>query len=76
MIVSELKFGEKDGALQSLTYVLQEGSGKCGIKLWYDSKTLALVKRSISIKDQKAAITENYEEFTVNRDIPDESFKP
>lgn len=74
--VSDFQFGGKDGDLQTLTYVLQEGNGKAEIKLWYDPKSLALKKRSSSVPDKKASVTETYEEFTLNGDIPDEKFKP
>jgi len=74
--LSDFKFGEKDGDLQTLTYVLQEGSGKVEITIWYDPKSLALKKRTWSFPSQKAAIAESYEEFTLNGEIPDEKFKP
>lgn len=74
--VSDFKFGEKDRDGQTLTYVVQEGNGAAELKLWLDPKTLALKKRTLSVAKMNATVTETYEEFTVNGEIPDESFKP
>ena len=74
--VSDIKFGEKDGDVRTLTYVVQEGNGKVELKLWVDPKDLTLKKRTLSVGNLKATVTETYEEFTVNGEIPDESFKP
>ena len=74
--VSDIKYGEKDGDVQTLTYVVQEGNGKAELKLWIDPKDLTLKKRTLSVANLKATVTETYEEFTVNGEIPDESFKP
>ena len=74
--VSDFKFGDKDGDLQTLTYVVQEGNGQADLKLWFDPKSLALKKRTLSVARMNAIVTETYEEFTVNGEIPDEIFKP
>jgi outer membrane lipoprotein-sorting protein len=74
--VSDFKFGDKDGDLQTLTYVVQEGNGQADLKLWVDPKSLALKKRTLSVAKMNATATETYEEFTLNGEIPDEMFKP
>jgi outer membrane lipoprotein-sorting protein len=74
--VSDFAFGEKNGDLQTLTYVLRDGNGQADIKLWYHPTNLALKKQSLSVANANVTVTETYEEFTVNGEIPDESFKP
>jgi len=76
MKLSDFKFGEKDGDLRTLTFVLTDGDAPVDIKIWIDPKTLALKKRSVSIPKMNATFTETYEEFTLNGEIPDDSFKP
>jgi len=76
MKLSDFKFGEADGDLRTLTYVLTDGDGRADLKLWIDPKTLALKKRTVSVPKMNATFTETYEEFTVNGEIPDEAFKP
>jgi outer membrane lipoprotein-sorting protein len=47
------------------------------VRLWYDPKTLKLLKRTVDFgkKDSQGTIRESYEEFTLNADIPEEKFK-
>jgi outer membrane lipoprotein-sorting protein len=74
--VSDFKLGGKDGDLQTLTFVLQEGNARADVKLWMDPRSLALKKRTLSLANSKIVVTETYDEFTLNGDIPDEKFKP
>jgi outer membrane lipoprotein-sorting protein len=74
--VSDFAFGQKNGDLETLTYVLRDGNGQADIRLWYHPKSLALKKRSLSVANVNITVTETYEEFTVNGQIPDESFTP
>jgi outer membrane lipoprotein-sorting protein len=75
--VSDLKFGEKDGHAETLTYTLEEGTGRAVVKLWYDPAGPTLKKRTLLIAAApQATVTETYDEFTLNKEIPDETFKP
>jgi outer membrane lipoprotein-sorting protein len=75
--VSDLKFGEKDGGAETLTYALEEGTGKAVVKLWYDPAGPTLKKRTMLVAAApNATVTETYDEYTLNKDIPDEAFKP
>ena len=75
MIVSDLKYGDPDGDQKNLTFVLQQGKHKADIKLWYDPKSLAPRKRKVSL-GEKGEMTETFEEFSVDGEIPDADFQP
>jgi outer membrane lipoprotein-sorting protein len=75
--VSDLKFGEKDGSMETLTYTLEEGTGRAVVKLWYDPVGPVLKKRTMLVAAApQATVTETYDEFTLNKEIPDDAFKP
>jgi outer membrane lipoprotein-sorting protein len=75
--LSDFKFGEKDGELQTLTYSLQEGNGRAEITLWFEPKSLTLKKRTMVVAvTPQATVTETYDVFALNEEVPDESFKP
>jgi outer membrane lipoprotein-sorting protein len=79
LVVSEFRKGDDDSGLRTLQYTLQEGSGRVGMKVWFDPRTWMLRKRVISVPAQAgrppATVTETYETFTVNSDISDDVFK-
>ena len=59
-----------------------EGKGlfvfKAKVKLWYEPKTLRLLKREVRLKEKDSenedVFSETYEEFALNTDISDEKF--
>ena len=76
--VSDVKYGDDDGEAKTLTYNLTFGGGDepIGVRLWYDPKTFRLFKRTLRVrdKDRPRLVTETYESFVINGDIPDETF--
>lgn len=74
--VSDFRHGTKDGDLQTLIYALQEGNARAEVKLWVDPRSLAVKKRTLSLPNPKVLVTETYDEFTVDGEIPDDSFNP
>jgi outer membrane lipoprotein-sorting protein len=75
--------GADDNDEKTLTYFLKEKghSEPLTIRLWYDPKSLAIRKRTVTGKLGSAGnlpettLTEIYDDFTLNADIPDEKFK-
>jgi hypothetical protein len=47
--VSDLKFGEKDGTAETLTFTIEEGTGRAVVKLWYDPAGPTLKKRTMLV---------------------------
>ena len=80
LAVSGFRFGEKNGMTNTLLYTLRAGkdSRPTEVTLWYDPKSLKLLKRKTAdrLKDGRAiTYIESYAEFTLDADIPDEKFK-
>jgi len=81
--VKGIATGDDDGEIKTLTYFMKEkGHTKAyAVRVWYDPKTFALRKRTVTGsmgfggKGPETTVTETYEEFTLNADIPDEKFK-
>ena len=77
--VSGFRFGEKDGLASTLLYTLKAG-GKgipSEVTIWYDPKTLKLLKRKMSDRlegGHRNASVEIYEEFRLDAIIPEEYF--
>jgi hypothetical protein len=77
--ISELKCGSDEGKLKTLTYsVTNDKPDTAEVRLWYDPLNWKLTKRSISVnRDSRIVVAiEEYKEFTLNADIPDERFEP
>jgi len=78
LVVSELRKGDDDSGLMTLVYTLQEGSGRGEMRVWVDPKTWLPRKRVFTIPAQgpqrPATVTETYETFAVNVEIPNEVF--
>jgi outer membrane lipoprotein-sorting protein len=80
--VTEIRTGEDDGTLKTLTYKtvvtpLVAPPATVDVRLWYEPKSLRLVRRTLSYKSETVSriFNETYEEFTLDADIPDEKFK-
>lgn len=82
--ISDLKQGEDDGALKTLTWTVTISSSfmpavskPVPVKLWYDPKTFKPVKRTLTnVKgDVEVNWMETYENVTYDEPIPDEKFK-
>lgn len=68
---------EDDGKFRVLAYTLKGTTyGMAGkVRVWYDPSTYRPIKRLIEIGSSNTRITESYEEFTLDGEIPDEKFK-
>jgi hypothetical protein len=79
--ISNLASGPDDGAVRTLAHGRQFGTStdpfQVTTKLWYDPKTFGITKRTIDAVHggTRRFVTETFEEFTLNADIPDEKFK-
>lgn len=77
--VFDIKAGEDDKESKTLTYKVKVPDDRVSAdaKVWYDPKTFMLSKLTASVNISKSisVVTETYEEFTLNADIPDERFK-
>jgi outer membrane lipoprotein-sorting protein len=80
--VAEFKTGEDDGNMKTLHYKtiitpLVAPPATLDVRLWYEPKSLRIVKRTVSYRSETVSrlFNEIYEEFTLNADIPDEKFK-
>ena len=77
LLVSDLRKGEDDGGLRTLTFTLRENQGRGEVKVWIDSKTWTLKRRVMSVETapgKTSTVTENYDTFKVNGEIPDHAF--
>jgi hypothetical protein len=47
------------------------------VKIWYDPRTWRLFRRTVAIRegDVRGTLTETYDEYVLNGDIPDGQFK-
>ncbi len=81
LVTSDFRSEPGEGKDASLSYSIAEThlnhSGR--IRLWYDPRTLALIKRELRMRfggsDHDDLFAEIYDEFTLNANIPDEKFK-
>ena len=82
--MSDLKHGEDDGALKTLSWTVTVSntfmpavSKPVPVKLWYDPRTFKPVKRTLTnVKgDVEVKWAETYENVTYDEPIPDEKFK-
>lgn len=75
--VSDVQEAPDDNKVKTLTYKIKVRPGHtASIKVWYDPKTFVLQKRTIRDEDRDSGtVTETFDEFTLNADIPDEKFK-
>lgn len=78
LLVSQLRRGEDEAGLSTLTYTLQEGSGQGQVKIWFDPKTWMLRKRVMTVqagdRNPQGTVTETYEP-AVNPELSDDLFK-
>lgn len=74
--LSDFKIEEADGGARILSYKMSGDPG-WKVKLWHDPRTFKFVKRTFSIKGRtsNAILSETYEAFELDADIPDEKFK-
>jgi outer membrane lipoprotein-sorting protein len=79
LVISDLRRGDDDSGLRTLVYTLQEGSGRGEMRVWIDPNTWLLRKRVFTIPAQgrqpPSTVTETYETFAVNSEIPNDVFK-
>ena len=78
MLSPRLGDAGEDGKTLIFTVLLPLAGETAGVKIWYDPKTLAIRQRTVVLRKDgqiNATVTETYEEFTLNGDIPDEQFK-
>ena len=76
--ISRVRSGAVTDEGRELTYVMTVGSGPYSreeCSLWYDPKTLRIIKRVWWNPAARFAVTETYEEFVVGGGIPDEQFR-
>jgi outer membrane lipoprotein-sorting protein len=78
--VSDVKKGDDDGTAKTLTFtVTLGGNDTAEVRLWYDPITFRIQKRTVLAKSKgkpdQGSISETYEDFTLNAEIPDEKFK-
>jgi outer membrane lipoprotein-sorting protein len=82
--LKDLKPGDDDKEAKTLTYTVRLAARPGGptpsldCKLWYDPKTLALLKRTIAIRQGETVegtLTETYTDYVLNGDIPDDKFR-
>jgi outer membrane lipoprotein-sorting protein len=75
--ISEIKGGEDEGDSKTMTYKLNAGDKAFDVRLWYDAKTQKASKRVVHSKSEEVEITftENFSEYTLNAELPDEKFK-
>lgn len=67
-----------DGRTLTYTLLLPAVGETADIKLWYDPKTLLPRKRAVVIRREGrifASVTETYEDFTLDDELPAEKFK-
>jgi outer membrane lipoprotein-sorting protein len=77
LIVADLRKGEDDGGFRTLTFTFKEGNGSGNVKLWIDPKTWTLKRRVLNVElvpGQNSTVTENYDTFKVNGEIPNDAF--
>jgi outer membrane lipoprotein-sorting protein len=78
LALKDLRVGEDDGGAKTLLYTVSLGPATLDCRLWYEPKTLKLLKRTMKIRKGESvegSLTESYVEYIVNADIPDEKFK-
>src|SRR6185369_10907565 len=71
------RVGEDDGGAKTLLYTVSLGPATLDCRLWYEPKTLKLLKRTMKIRNGESvegSLTESYVEYIVNADIPNEKF--
>lgn len=78
--VSRFKPGEQDGEAKTISYLLEIGQKPrpFNVTLWFDPESFKLLKRKIVYEvdgGKQVTITESYDEFTFDAEIPDEMFK-
>ena len=71
--IGSLAEGEPDQGAHTLIFRL-EGGIASDVKVWYDPKEFRILKRQIT-PSGGASYLEIYDEFTLNKEIPDEEFK-
>lgn len=77
MTLSDFRKGEDDAGLRTVLFKVSEGSGGGEVKVWVDPKTWTLRRRVLSAEMApgiKATVTENYEIFKLNGEIPNDAF--
>jgi hypothetical protein len=79
LLLSDFKPGAEEKPLRMITYTLKtpdEEDGTYQVRLWYDPNSY-LPKKRVSVlkaKDAEGTITETYEDWAVNSEIPDGTF--
>jgi outer membrane lipoprotein-sorting protein len=80
--ISKLAFGPDDGSAITLVHEHEVKTGDADYnvktKIWLDPQTYRLIKRTINTESAslKQFVTETYDQFALDSDIPDEKFKP
>lgn len=81
--VSGVKAGEDDGAAKTLQFVTtnkvrEKVMSATDTRLWWDPKTRLPIKRVLTLRKGDAVqgtLTETYEKFELDADVPDETFR-
>jgi hypothetical protein len=79
--IDDIKSGPDESGAKTLTYTVAVKSLRSAdtyidrykIKIWYDAKSLKMIKRTVKSRDESSS--ESYESFVFDADIPDEKFK-
>ncbi len=72
---SDFKKGEDDGKAATLTFKVARAGETMDVKFWYEAKTHRLHKLSLDLGPERGIVTETYEAFELDKDIPDERFE-
>lgn len=82
LALKDFKAGENDGESKTIHYsaeiTVRGRTASFDTRLWYDPKTLRLHKRTVTIRqggEAQGSLTETYEKFELDGDLPDEKFK-
>ncbi len=78
--ITGANLGEDEDGKKTLNYItvfnpFRSDSRTAEIRLWYEPSSYRIFKRSLTNKGMNGTIDENYSEFSINADIPDEKFK-
>jgi hypothetical protein len=78
LTLSNVAFGSEDESGKWLSYRLSRADGDLSldVKLYYNPASFKLLKRSVTVKakDSTASFEEQYSDFSLGSEIPDEKF--
>lgn len=75
-VAHDFKAGAEEGGAKTLSFTVTADGRPVELRLWYDPKTFALRKRTIEMSEPKVSLTETFEEFLLDAEVPDSEFAP